>query len=228
MPSPRSLPSPPHQSPRSFHPLDPHRPQNTSDPDLRHDTREGRPRGLAHDDKKRSRSNSTPPDNRHIRDPNSPQQTGFPPVSASSSRAWAMSRGWSTGTVGIDVEAQGQGLVQVGGQVATQLAANLNPRGRRNSDAQPPAPTSGRMSISASVDMGPVIPRLSNDGRVLTRPRKNSYRRPRILFYHKHQPHYGFTNFSTHTVEYGGRKYPTSEHLFQSFKVCRTRQKLPR
>lgn len=43
--------------------------------------------------------------------------------------------------------------------------------------------------------------------------------RPRILFYHKHDPHYGFTNFSPHPVMYKGKKYPTSEHLFQSFKV---------
>ena len=45
--------------------------------------------------------------------------------------------------------------------------------------------------------------------------------RPRaILFYHKHEPHYGFTNFSNHAVKYDGRIYPTSEHLFQSLKVC--------
>ncbi|KAF8626119.1 hypothetical protein AX17_006614 [Amanita inopinata Kibby_2008] len=42
--------------------------------------------------------------------------------------------------------------------------------------------------------------------------------RPRVLFYHKHNPHYGFTNFSPHPVAYKGKKYPTSEHLFQSFK----------
>ena len=41
-----------------------------------------------------------------------------------------------------------------------------------------------------------------------------------ILFYHKHEPHYGFTNFSNHAVKYEGRVYPTSEHLFQSLKVC--------
>ncbi|KAF9002456.1 hypothetical protein BDQ17DRAFT_1168524, partial [Cyathus striatus] len=40
----------------------------------------------------------------------------------------------------------------------------------------------------------------------------------RILFYHKHEPHYGFTNFSSHPVYYKNKKYPTSEHLFQSFK----------
>lgn len=43
--------------------------------------------------------------------------------------------------------------------------------------------------------------------------------RRQILFYHKHDPYYGFTNFSAHPVIYNGKKYPTSEHLFQSFKV---------
>jgi len=49
-------------------------------------------------------------------------------------------------------------------------------------------------------------------------PQKSPQQRPRILFYHKHDPHYGFTNFSNHPVIYKGKKYPTSEHLFQSFK----------
>ncbi|EAU83115.2 hypothetical protein CC1G_11641 [Coprinopsis cinerea okayama7 len=47
---------------------------------------------------------------------------------------------------------------------------------------------------------------------------KTSPQRPKILFYHKHDPHYGFTNFSAHPVMYKGKRYPTSEHLFQSFK----------
>jgi len=42
--------------------------------------------------------------------------------------------------------------------------------------------------------------------------------RHRILFYHRHDPHYGFTNFSAHPVVFNGKRYPTSEHLFQSFK----------
>ena len=41
----------------------------------------------------------------------------------------------------------------------------------------------------------------------------------KILFYNKHEPYYGFTNFSNHPVMYERKKYPTSEHLFQSFKV---------
>lgn len=49
---------------------------------------------------------------------------------------------------------------------------------------------------------------------------------PPILFYHKHEPHYGFTNFSNHPVWYQGRVYPTSEHLFQSFKFLKHRPSL--
>jgi len=40
----------------------------------------------------------------------------------------------------------------------------------------------------------------------------------RIYFYRREDPYYGFTNFSPHPVEHNGRVYPTSEHLFQSFK----------
>ena len=40
-----------------------------------------------------------------------------------------------------------------------------------------------------------------------------------IYFYHRDDWHYGFTNFSPHVVFYDGMEYPTSEHLFQSFKV---------
>ncbi|OAX41488.1 DUF1768-domain-containing protein [Rhizopogon vinicolor AM-OR11-026] len=43
-------------------------------------------------------------------------------------------------------------------------------------------------------------------------------RRERILFYDKNKPFYEFTNFSPHNVIYGDKRYPTSEHLFQSFK----------
>ncbi|KAG5642608.1 hypothetical protein DXG03_002506 [Asterophora parasitica] len=41
----------------------------------------------------------------------------------------------------------------------------------------------------------------------------------RILFYDKDKPFYEFTNFSYHPVKYNGKSYPTSEHLFQAFKV---------
>lgn len=45
-------------------------------------------------------------------------------------------------------------------------------------------------------------------------------RRPRkILFYHRNEDHYGFTNFSPHEVVFNNKAYPTSEHLFQAQKV---------
>ena len=49
--------------------------------------------------------------------------------------------------------------------------------------------------------------------------RKNPRSRPKIFFYGKDTPHYAFTNFSPHPVEYEGKEYPTTEHLFQSFKA---------
>ncbi|TRM64450.1 hypothetical protein BD626DRAFT_547553 [Schizophyllum amplum] len=50
--------------------------------------------------------------------------------------------------------------------------------------------------------------------------------RQRIGFYDRNQPHYGFTNFSSHQVEYKGKIYPTSEHLFQAFKFMDTHPEL--
>ncbi|KAJ7928132.1 hypothetical protein B0H13DRAFT_2653299 [Mycena leptocephala] len=47
--------------------------------------------------------------------------------------------------------------------------------------------------------------------------------RPRILFYHRNDLYYGFTNFSPHPVQYNGKEYPTSEHLFQAFKFLDNR-----
>ncbi|EIM82324.1 DUF1768-domain-containing protein [Stereum hirsutum FP-91666 SS1] len=51
----------------------------------------------------------------------------------------------------------------------------------------------------------------------------NELKRLPILFYHRTEPHFGFTNFSAHLVEYDGRVYPTSEHLFQALKFLRHR-----
>ncbi|TFY71719.1 hypothetical protein EVG20_g1286 [Dentipellis fragilis] len=44
-----------------------------------------------------------------------------------------------------------------------------------------------------------------------------------VLFYHRNDPHFGFTNFSDHPIEYHGVIYPTSEHLFQAFKFINSR-----
>ena len=215
---PRSLPplpSAPTHNPGSFHPIDNRSPR---DPFADPGAGDRRPRGQTRDDKKRVRSNSTPPDSRFIHPGPQPQRPNYPPVSANTSRTWAMMRGSSTGNVAVDLNVQAQGLIQMGTKTATQFLGNFGGLRRRNSDIHP-----GRPSISSPVET-PVIPRASiSDGRPPpNRLRKNSYQRPRILFYHKHEPHYGFTNFSTHPVVYQGRRYPTSEHLFQSLKVWET------
>lgn len=56
----------------------------------------------------------------------------------------------------------------------------------------------------------------------LTKPHSPLFRgfpRGKIYFYNREDPYYGFTNFSSHSVQFKGKVYPTSEHLFQSFKV---------
>ncbi|GJE86572.1 NADAR family protein [Phanerochaete sordida] len=39
-----------------------------------------------------------------------------------------------------------------------------------------------------------------------------------VLFYEKDKPYYEFTNFAPYPVEFQGKIYPTSEHLFQASK----------
>jgi len=188
----------------------------------RRETRESRPRYLTNGNRKRSRSNSTPPDRRPIHDNTMQQRPGLFPVSADYSRAFAQSQGSgrTAGSLGLSLQIQSQGPILVNGLPATQFATNPDPRPRRNSVSHTPAHTPRRLSISSPVDR-PVIPGVTtNVTHVPNRLRRDSYRRPRILFYHKHEPYYGFTNFSDHPVEYQGKRYPTSEHLFQSFKVC--------
>lgn len=41
---------------------------------------------------------------------------------------------------------------------------------------------------------------------------------PPLLFYHKHKPHYHFTNFAHSPINIKGLVYPTAEHYFQSKK----------
>jgi hypothetical protein len=218
MPFPQ--PTPPALSgPRPPHPSDSQSPQSATDPDPRRDTRVGRPSVSTSDPKKRSRSSSNPPDSGH-HDRNSRPRTSFSPVSASSSREWGQNsiRG-STTEVNIQVQSQGQILVD--GRPVIQSPAKHSPRSRRNSDVQLPMLKSARMSTSSLVD-SPVIPGVTTGS--ARRLRRDSHRRPKIKFYHRHEPHYGFTNFSPHTVVYERREYPTSEHLFQSLKVRRTRR----
>ena len=85
----------------------------------------------------------------------------------------------------------------------------------RGGDARPaPSPSPRPHSASPGGSTRKKLdPKSSNQG--LVQPPK------RILFYHANDPYYGFTNFSPDPVEYRGKRYPTSEHLFQSLKVSR-------
>lgn len=67
----------------------------------------------------------------------------------------------------------------------------------------------------------------TNSPQPTAQPQSQSRSQPqRILFYHAHDPHYGFTNFSPDPVTYQGKVYPTSEHLFQSLKFLPHRPEL--
>jgi predicted NAD-dependent protein-ADP-ribosyltransferase YbiA (DUF1768 family) len=64
-----------------------------------------------------------------------------------------------------------------------------------------------------------------NVGRRRGLPERPKPKGPRtILFYERSKPYYGFTNFSPHTVTYKKKAYPTSEHLFQAWKVGCSKQ----
>lgn len=96
-----------------------------------------------------------------------------------------------------------------------------NKAGKTSKDSPPPSYRSGKQGSRSSMILK--SPNDSNSSPDTPTPHRGSPRTPtrhRILFYHRHDPHYGFTNFSPHPVMYQGKRYPTSEHLFQSFKVC--------
>lgn len=109
-----------------------------------------------------------------------------------------------------------------GGYSANRSTASLVPMKNPLRDDDLPA---RRRSKSFSSQNAPVNnrpnmswPQTSTDQNYEQQRPRQPVRR-RILFYHRHKPHYGFTNFSPHPVTYKGKTYPTSEHLFQSFKV---------
>lgn len=83
----------------------------------------------------------------------------------------------------------------------------------------PPRLSTHHTRRSSKSMVGGQSPKKASPADTPKRASRYSPTRARILFYHKHDPYYGFTNFSAHPVVYKGKKYPTSEHLFQSFKV---------
>lgn len=109
------------------------------------------------------------------------------------------------------------------GRGRRELGDDLS-RGRRSSDQKrstpTPAPPNPRRTFKPSTADPPGVTTTTGMGmRNLLRKDPNA-NRPKILFYNKNEPHYGFTNFSPHSVLYRGKRYPTSEHLFQSLKVA--------
>ncbi|KAH8100871.1 hypothetical protein BXZ70DRAFT_907037 [Cristinia sonorae] len=63
-------------------------------------------------------------------------------------------------------------------------------------------------------------PRSSSRPREETRYSSDRGRRTQgsVHFFDPHQPHFGFNNFSPYPVKYQGKRYPTSQHLFQALK----------
>lgn len=85
----------------------------------------------------------------------------------------------------------------------------------RSPSNSPTTPTTIQRSPSSqSIYAAPTI------SRRLSTSSQHPFKRRIIQFYHRHEPHYGFTNFSNHAVKYLGKIYPTSEHLFQSLKFA--------
>ncbi|KAG2357869.1 hypothetical protein BDR07DRAFT_1419141 [Suillus spraguei] len=91
---------------------------------------------------------------------------------------------------------------------------------------------SGKPCTAARTPRGSHPHRVSLAQRPLTSPQSSPLTTcptppsSKILFYHAHDPYYGFTNFSPDPIEYNGKKYPTSEHLFQSLKFMERRPEL--
>lgn len=166
------------------------------------------------------RSSSTPPETRN-RDtrPQDSGNKGLKSVSADDSLAWGknlVERTWPGRTQNTQVQAQ----VQTSDRWSGQLQ---EPRGRprRSSDAShsnpvpPPPPPKPAHYTPPSPSRTPTIPGITPQEMGL---KKKSSDPKQIYFYSKHREHYGFTNFSPHPVEYLGKRYPTSEHLFQALK----------
>lgn len=96
--------------------------------------------------------------------------------------------------------------------IKTGASPTLPPRVPRGSHP-PRGPSMQRVSPSPQSSPVPAHPSPTSSTTVSNGTPK------KILFYHAHDPYYGFTNFSPDPIQYNGKTYPTSEHLFQSMKV---------
>ena len=137
------------------------------------------------------------------------------PANPDGSHRWSRyaSRNSSTGSIVSIAQAQGQNVIDA-------TARLVGGRRRRASDSAPTTPSAAtpKQELASPLVDSLLTPRVTTDIPNTSSNNPPRHQRP-ILFYHKHEPHYGFTNFSYHPVRYEGKIYPTSEHLFQSLKV---------
>ncbi|KAH9830132.1 uncharacterized protein C8Q71DRAFT_787502 [Rhodofomes roseus] len=85
----------------------------------------------------------------------------------------------------------------------------------RPSDFERWLPRRGRSRPSSPPHPPPVVPPQASASRV-EEPSP-------ILFYHRHEPYFEFTNFAPYPIHWHGHTYPTAEHLFQAHKFMTTR-----
>ena len=161
------------------------------------------------------RSSSTPPDDRNSDRRPQDGRMGLGPVWADDSRASVEKR--DRRTPGAAVPAR-QAQAEESGQRSGQLQ---DPRRRRRSSDAKRSGSAPDFPWDTTAPPPKPPPAIFGEMKLRNLLRRNSRSRPKILFYNKHEPYYGFTNFSPHPVMYQGKQYPTSEHLFQSLKVSR-------
>ena len=158
--------------------------------------------------RQRARSNSTPDKRLSV--------SGHTVVTNVDHRKYQDRNTWSAGSAPAIVQ-RAPSTVQRSPSINARNQSQTNLQLHRSPSNSPTTPANIQRSPSNLATYVPstLSRRFSKSSQHLPTPV-----RPRpILFYHKHEPHYGFTNFSNHSVKYEGRVYPTSEHLFQSLKV---------
>jgi hypothetical protein len=178
-----------------------------------------------------SRSGSSSPDTRNHDHRTRDGDTIFSPVSADASWEYGEKRVNTVWGFGRDKVQISDIPVSSKEDLNGGLLLQDNARGRsRRRDATysspaPPAPHPEPGFRPSLIPKSPVSPEPptgkpleATAGKVLRKPQPWN-RRPKILFCNKDEPYYGFVNSSPHPVDYRGKKYPTTEHLFQSFKV---------
>jgi len=106
------------------------------------------------------------------------------------------------------------------GRAPEAIAQPFIQHNHRQVHTPPPYLAKEPITVSPVVNRTPHVPQMpvKCTGPHVQRPRR--YLKRSIYFCEKSKPYYGFTNFSDHAVIYEGKRYPTSEHLYQSMKFA--------